>query len=229
VAGPLISIVIGIAVAPILLVGLVAGFVIGFDRRTVRVVGLLVAVAIGLSWVLTLIGRRTQPLQPAGAAAGTTATPTEPGQVVAVGAAIIGVAALLAAVALARLWMRRVVTIVDGVVETRTIDRGDGRLVPRPRAGRRQRRPTPVDAVTAYVALDEELARRGDLGRQPAETPAEHAHRLRADGRRELGLDLLAADYALARYAGVELSPVENRRAIGRWRTLRLRLREPGD
>jgi hypothetical protein len=34
-------------------------------------------------------------------------------------------------------------------------------------------------------------------------------------------LDLLAADYALARYGDVALSAGEDRRAVGRWRLLR--------
>ena len=37
-------------------------------------------------------------------------------------------------------------------------------------------------------------------------------------------LDLLAADYALVRYGGKDLSPREHQRALGRWRSLRRRL-----
>ena len=60
--------------------------------------------------------------------------------------------------------------------------------------------------------------------RDPTETPAEHASRLRAGGRSGLSLDLLAADYALVRFAGVELSPREDHRAVARWRILRRRI-----
>jgi hypothetical protein len=68
-----------------------------------------------------------------------------------------------------------------------------------------------------------------DVRRVPAETPAEHAARLRSDGRAPLSLDLLAADYALARYGGVVLPAREDVRAVSRWRTLRRRLsRGPG-
>ncbi|MBA2382764.1 MAG: hypothetical protein H0V73_11695, partial [Chloroflexi bacterium] len=40
----------------------------------------------------------------------------------------------------------------------------------------------------------------------------------------DLSLDLLAADYALARYGEIELAPREDRRAVDRWRVLRRRL-----
>jgi hypothetical protein len=42
-----------------------------------------------------------------------------------------------------------------------------------------------------------------------------------------LSLDLLAADYALARYGGVDLPPREDVKAVSRWRSLRRRLRAP--
>jgi hypothetical protein len=143
---------------------------------------------------------------------------------VVIGAALIVVAAIIATVILARLWMRRVGAVQDDVAETRTIDRTEART-PGRRRGRRKR-PAPVDAVGAYLALDEELAAQPDLARQPSETPSEHARRVRASGRRELALDLLAADYALARFGGISLSPGEDRRAVGRWRALRIRLRD---
>jgi hypothetical protein len=81
----------------------------------------------------------------------------------------------------------------------------------------------PVDAVTAYRALDEDL-RATNLRRLPDETPAEHARRLRSRGLSRLALDLLAADYALATFGGVTLSAAENRRAVDRWRSLRREL-----
>jgi hypothetical protein len=58
----------------------------------------------------------------------------------------------------------------------------------------------------------------------PAESPAEHAARLRASGTSGspgLALDLLAADYELVTFARVHLSEREERRAISRWRRLR--------
>jgi hypothetical protein len=222
VAGPLISLLVGLSIGPFILIG----FVIGFDRRAIRILAAFVGAALVLVAVLTLIGNAAQPAPAVGGVSAPPAAPPEPGQEIAIGAALIVLAAIVATVILAKLWMRRVAVTEGAVAETRTIDRGDGR---RPgRATRRRRRSTPVDAITAYVALDEDLAGQAELRRQPAETPAEHAHRLRAGGRRELAMDLLAADYALARFAGIELSPLENRRAVARWRALRVRLRESG-
>lgn len=221
VAGPLISLLIGVSIGPFILIG----FVIGFDRRAIRVLAACVGAAIAVVTVLTLIGGGAQPTPAApGGAVGKAVTSEEPGQVVAIGAALIVLIAIIATVIFARLWMRRVAVAPDAIAETRTIDRGEERPAGR-RQGRRKR-PTPVDAVSAYLALDEELATQPQLTRQPAETPAEHARRLRAGGRRELALDLLAADYALARFGGISLSPSEDRRAVARWRALRVRLRD---
>jgi hypothetical protein len=224
VAGPVITLLIGLAIGPFLLIG----FVIGFDRRAARIIAAFVGAAIVLVGVLTLIGNVVQPTPlPPGGVSATPNAPPEPGQELAFGGALLVLAAIVVTVILARLWMRRATLTVDAVSETRTIDRGEGRRAVRP--SKRGRRRTPVDAVTAYLALDEELAGRAVLARQPAETPAEHAHRVRRAGRRELGLDLLAADYALVRFGGISLSPAEDRRAIARWRALRTRLRvRPG-
>ena len=129
------------------------------------------------------------------------------------GAGLLLVLAALGVIVLARLWMRRTAAHRGRRPgETRTIDQGGER----PRFGRRgRRRPlAPVDAVTAYKALIADLADRPGVRREPAETPSEHAHRLRADGASDLRLDLLAADYALARFAGVTLSSREDRRAL---------------
>jgi hypothetical protein len=79
--------------------------------------------------------------------------------------------------------------------------------------------------VAAYRGLIEDLAPRMGVRREPGETPAEHAGRLRRAGVGALGLDLLAADYGLARFAGRELSEREEQRAIGRAAMLRRRLR----
>jgi hypothetical protein len=50
---------------------------------------------------------------------------------------------------------------------------------------------------------------------------------MRAIGRADLSLDLLAADYALARYGGQPLPDRENRRGVTRWRRLRNALPTP--
>jgi hypothetical protein len=136
---------------------------------------------------------------------------------------LVALAAIVATIIFARLWVRRPSLIDDAVAETRMIDRGEARR-PANRPWRR-RRAAPVDAVSAYLALNEDLASQPDVQRRPAETPAAHARRLRASGHHELGLDLLVADYALARFAGVRLSPAEDRRGVARWRALRVRLR----
>jgi hypothetical protein len=75
--------------------------------------------------------------------------------------------------------------------------------------------------VAAYRALLEDLDGRPPVAREPGETPAEHASRLRAAGHGGLGLDLLAADYALVRFGGGALTPAETRRALGRAERLR--------
>jgi hypothetical protein len=147
---------------------------------------------------------------------------------VLVGAALILVAAAVAVAILVRLWMRRSQSDDADPTESRVIDRGGSAVRPR-RLRRRRfgRRPDPVDAVSAYRAIDEAL-RPTALRRRPGETPAEHARRLRAGGATPAGLalDLLAADYALARFGGVPLSPAEDRRAVERWRLLRRSLTE---
>jgi hypothetical protein len=142
-----------------------------------------------------------------------------PDEAIAIGAGLLLVLAALGVVLLARLWMRRIPRIEDDVREIRAIDHG----AVRPRLGRRGRRRAlaPVDASTAYEALLADLADRPVVRREPAETPAEHARRLRTDGTSDLRLDLLAADYALARFAGLTLSTREDRRALNRWRSLR--------
>ncbi len=62
------------------------------------------------------------------------------------------------------------------------------------------------------------------MRREPGETPAEHAARLRGTGWGTLALDLLAADYGLVRFGGTRLSEAEDRRGIQRASLLRRRL-----
>jgi hypothetical protein len=125
---------------------------------------------------------------------------------------------------LVRLWMRRSGTRPADVDEVRTIDRGSGREPRAPRPLRLPFRRSPSDAVAAYRALLGDLDERPPVRRDPAETPAEHARRMRDRGFAGLSLDLLAADYALARFGDVPLTERENRRAIARWRGLRRQL-----
>ena len=81
---------------------------------------------------------------------------------------------------------------------------------------------SPRDAVGAYLSTIAALEVRAELARQPAETPAKHAARLR--GNPELrGVDLarLAADYQLARYGARPITRLENVRAVDRFRRIR--------
>lgn len=97
---------------------------------------------------------------------------------------------------------------------------------PRPRNAARRRRGPAHDAVTAYVSAVDALAAHPDWARDAAETPAEHASRLReADMPGSAGFSRLAADYQLARYAEVRITPREDRRALFRLDRLRRALR----
>ena len=130
--------------------------------------------------------------------------------------------AVIAILVLARLWLRRTRDDEDEVPETREIDRGD-REIGRARARRRGRflrRPVPRDAAGAYRMLLEDLDEHPALRREDGETPVEHAARLRAAGHGRLALELLAADYGLARFGGVAMTERETRRAIARSRSL---------
>ncbi|MEO8229306.1 MAG: DUF4129 domain-containing protein [Chloroflexota bacterium] len=86
------------------------------------------------------------------------------------------------------------------------------------------RRGRPTDAVAAYLATLRALEPYEELRRAEDETPAAHARRLHDAGAGSLELDLLAADFQLARWAGRRISSAEDRRAIGRWDRFRGRL-----
>ena len=79
----------------------------------------------------------------------------------------------------------------------------------------------PASAAEAYLALLDELAGRGEMGRRPAETPQAHAQRGGTLGLPRRPLGLLAADYELTVYGRAAISERETARAIGRWRQLR--------
>jgi hypothetical protein len=216
VAGPLITLLIGLIAGPLLVVALV----VGFTRRTawfMFIAGGVTLVYVGL--VALFLGDPAEP--PADAGSGVAVIPPERATEDAL--AVAGFILLLAAVAIAilvRLWMRRTPEADADPDETRTIDRGET-IRPLARRRRRWRVSAPTDAVSAYRALDAELARHAPVARERGETPAEHARRLRTAGDADLGLELLAADYALVRFGGVELSAAEEHRAVERWRRLR--------
>ena len=222
VAPTAIDLAIAIVLAPLLIIGLVAGW----TRSGARFVG-LVLLAGGL--IIALRPRLGGVGPPAGSgtagpdAAAATTTPDQ-GLLVLVGGGLLTLVGVIGVLLLVRLWMRRSATNQSDVDEVRTIDRRTGR---EPRATRRPKLPfrrAPSDAIAAYRALMGDLDGRPPVRRDPAETPAEHARRMRDRGFAGLSLDLLAADYALARFGDVPLSERENRRAIARWRGLRRQL-----
>ena len=229
VAGPAIQTLLSVAVGPLLIVGLATGF----DRTARRVILFFAAVGVAIYILVALFGSTDQPPYrvPGGTEGPSQPSVAEQVMTVSLGGLLLLVA-IIAALALAAAWMRRTrPPDADLVEETRTIDRGIGGAGPQRRRRRIRRRPEPDGAAAAYVALVGDLDRHPAVRRDAAETPAEHAARLRADGRAELSLDLLAADYALARYGEIELSAREDRRGIARWRELRRRLArsQPGN
>ena len=149
---------------------------------------------------------------------------------------------IIASVVLLAVWLsirwqgaRRPGTRPDGVLEERSIDLSAGVRMPTLQMPRRLRRArTPLDAREAYPRLLDEWAGADPRARGPSETPSGHVARLRAEGRPDLGLELLAADYQLVRFAGVTLSRAEESRAVARWRRLRgapgpIAIAAPGD
>ncbi|MEA2652342.1 MAG: hypothetical protein QOI85_2063 [Chloroflexota bacterium] len=140
--------------------------------------------------------------------------------------AILWIAVILLALIVIRTWVRRRARGRSrGGTEERTfsIPQGSFRLE-LPRIGgfaRRGRRGAPTDAVGAYLAtLDDLSAHDPPRARREAESPHAHAARVALPG-----LGALQADYALARYGDRHLTSAENRRALSRWRRIRLRLR----
>lgn len=236
IAAPLVELVVYLLLAALFVVGAI----IGWTRRTVAglIAGVIVFAALG--FLLSLAPQESA--APGGAGAG----PSLPGGGIggqvgsagpgSAGAGIppglgYGLAILLAALVVGLLawrWARaRRSGPESAVIETRFIDRSRGNEMPRTAQGWLTRlgiRPSPGDAPTAYLALIRDLSGKPWVSRDVAETPHEHAHRLRTTGTPTLGLELLAADYALARFRGAPLTAREQRRAIERWRGLRVRL-----
>ncbi len=222
----LIQVLAGVAVGGLVIIALSAGL----DRGALRLLLALIAFQVVVYLLVAGIrpgGRLPQLPSTGSGGAGDSAA----GDVLTLGlGGVVLLAVIVLIVVLATIWMRRIRPPMDDQVqETRTIDRGVVEDRPRGRrGGTARRRRDPDDAPGAYVALMADLEPHAAVRRDPAETPAEHAARLRADGRAGLMLDLLAADYALVRYAGEELSAREHRRALGRWRTLRRRIPKAG-
>jgi hypothetical protein len=218
-AGPLVTLVVGVAIGPLVVIA----FVAGFTRRTASILAIAALVSTGFVALIQLFATRSAPGSIVGGSGPTgTADPPTPATETIVASAVVAlVIATLVAYLLVRFWSARR-PVDDGLVtETRTIDRGDGSAGVAPRRTRRRRGTPPTDAVAAYRAALAELETIPVLQRASSETPAEHARRARRISGTGLALDLLAADYALARYGDVELSRAEHERAVGRWRSLR--------
>jgi len=210
------------ALGPLLAIGLLTGL----DRTVRRVLAIILGGGLVILVVIRIFGSGpAKPTPTTGIGTGQ-ARPeiAEQLMTISLGGALV-VAAIVLVLVLTAIWLDRTrPPDHDGVEESRTIDRGVGAAIRLRRHRLFGRRPEPTDAAAAYVALVEDLDRHPPVRREPGETPGEHAARLRSEGHAILSMDLLAADYALARYGGVELAPREERRAVARWRDLRRRL-----
>lgn len=221
VAGTLITVILSLALWPML----IAGLATGIDRAAVRrfvVLGSFIVVVLFI--LFRLFGKVSNgPTSPGADDGGTGPPPPEPSeQLFTMGlGGLLLLGAIVAIIILIALWMRRTPAAEGYLGETRTIDASDDGLAPARRRRRFGPRPAPTTAAEAYVALIDDLERHPATRRGPAETPAAHAARLRSSAGSGLPLDLLAADYALARYGGVTLPEREDRRAVARWRGLR--------
>ena len=221
VAGTVISVLVSVALGPLLVLGLASGF----DRTARRILGFFAGVVVVLIVLVRLFGSTAETPDPATLAPPDPPPPSTAEHLVTIGIGGLLLLGLIVAIVVAiALWMRRSPAPDGAVGETRTIDPSGEGLAPPRRRRRFGRRPDPTTAVEAYVALVDDLDRHPAVRREPAETPAAHAARIRSLGEDALSLDLLAADYALARYGGIHLAAREDRRAVARWRLLRKRL-----
>ena len=230
--GPSIVLTLQVLVAASLFPLALVGFVIG-GRAALRRLAFIVGGTAVVVWILSFAGRAgsNQSLTGSGAGGGSTINPTTISPAGAIG--ISTVAILVAGVVvflLIRAWMRRTPALPDELVDVRSSDVPAAEEA-QPAVRRGRRRPwsrEPRTAVEAYLALVEEIHDVPDVRRKAAETPAEHARRIRLDqlsADEGIGLELLAADYGLAAFGRRSISDRETRRAIGRWRTLRRLLR----
>ena len=222
--GLILEILFGIALGPLV----VAGLLFGWTRRT-----LVAFVAVGvIAFLIVTLGQfmssqgTTQVTGGVGGAGANSGTPPAPStNVQLVTTAVLLLVGAVVAVLLIRAWMRRAGSVGDELDETRSIDFGiDEEIKPARRRWHLPIQSAPGGAAAAYQALLRDLSGRPIVDRRPGETSREHAHRLHGDGWGRLSLDLLAADYALERFAGETLTRGEDRRGVARWRRLRLEL-----
>ena len=222
---------------PLLVVGVIAArLVVPWRRGSLKRTGaqaLWPLLLLGILSVIAAILPQRKIIQGEDTAAGTGPPPTEPTTpvfdlVLALLAVAVVVAVLLF---LARAW-RRTADPTDrpglGDRRSRVLadadDDGSLGWALRRRLRALARRGRPADAVAAYLATLRALEPYADLRRAEGETPAAHARRLHEAGPGSLELDLLAADFELARWGGRRISAAEDRRAIGRWERVRRRL-----
>lgn len=219
---------------PLLVVGaLVARLVVPGRRRSLKRTGaqaLWPLVLLGVLSVLAAILPQRQVTPNQDTPAGSGPLPTEPTtHVFDLVLALLAVAVVVAVLLfLARAWRR-----TADPIDRPGLDDRRSRIPVEPDAtgspgwglGRRlralARRGRPTDAVAAYLATLRALEPYDDLRRAEGETPAAHARRLHEAGPGSLELDLLAADFELARWGGRRISAAEDRRAIGRWERIR--------
>ncbi|HEX7949235.1 MAG TPA: DUF4129 domain-containing protein [Candidatus Limnocylindrales bacterium] len=220
---PAVEIAFAILIGPLVVAGLLFGWTRG-SIQALLVVLLLGAAAVTLLPLLGGGGSGTP--APGGGLPGGPSTPPPPPDpgAASIGVILLAIVGAIVLLLLIRAWMRTATVQADTVLETRTIDHGDGEVHPQ-RRWRRPFRAAPTDAAAAYRSLLADLAGRPIVARATGETPREHARRLRGDGWGRVRLELLAADYELEQFAGVPLTAVEHRRAIDRWRRLRVELR----
>jgi hypothetical protein len=221
--GPIGSVAAALAAGLSALVLGIAGVMVTFIMVIVDAVASLLRGMLNISQVTPTqpppVATPEQPLPPGTSEA--TSSVVEP----IIGAVVI-VTMILLAIYLARRWQgaRRPPASRPDVAEERGIDLGARPRLPGLRLPRRLRSLfAPDDAAGAYPRLLVDWSAVPELARDPVETPADHAARLRAAGRGDLALHLLAADYQLTRFGAIRLSSAEERRAVGRWRRLRTR------
>ena len=225
--GPVVRLMVALTLPPLLLVALVASL----GTITLRAVAIVGAVGLVVFVISRLALDLAPNLQPAPVPpSGTDPNGQDPTTMVLTWLPIVAAVTVLI-VFLVRRWLRRrSAGGPSGVFEQRWTEPGEAEaglldaLRRRWRTSRRHRG-APADAIEAYLAALSDLERLPDLARAAAETPATHARRLRSHGVGALEVDLLAADYALARFGGTTLTRAEHRRALERWRRLRERIR----
>lgn len=230
--GPLITRVLEAGLALGLAPGAVLGVVLA-DRATVRRWVTLLLLWFGGALTLFALANLQQKGTPRPQQPGTQTPADQPfsnPDVAAVGVVLLLVAAVVVLIIL-RSWMRRRADLDEGGQDIRTrLEPGEGsdRAAGPPARRRWPWNRGPQTALQAWLALVADLRDLPDRARSDAETPLEHARRLGTDGllmEGDLRMTLLAADATLATASQRPVTPPETRRAIGRWRDLRVRLR----